>query len=168
MGIGETIFGEAMDRMERRHQRGSPPMPRSAAIATAKARLASVEESAARYTADVTKAADRLEKLRETAPDLVESLELSRSAWKSVANGREFDIEPTRVREKMAVIRDEGLAAALGNVEHWADGCRAEVAAAIAAAEAMPEDAAAEEAWAAYWRRANAESERAISDYADR
>lgn len=168
MSISETFFFQDYERVEERHNRLMPAKPRSVLIAEARAASANAVASGQRRTAAAMEANDRLERLRRDAPELVGSLGMSRSAWRAATQGAApwlRSIEAARVRWQMEWLVEHGLDAALRGIESDVRSAVGAATDAEAVAASMPEDAAAEAAYAAWERSATAALDEIVAAY---
>ncbi len=170
MGISETIFWSRYGRTEERHQRLMPAKPRSVLIAEAREAAARAVEARQRRADELHAAHARLQRLRQSAPELVDSLQLSRKAWKAAAAGSPdwvSEIEPAGVRWQMRQIAERGLANVLDEAEQELQPAVDAAARAAAVAIAMPIDADAETAYKTWARVAAAALDDVMAGYGE-
>ena len=170
MGISETIFWASYEREQSRQDRAMPARPRSALISEARRAAAMANECRGRRVDAAMLAQSRLERLRNDAPSLVGGLSLSRSAWKSAAAGGPewlWEIEASSVRSQMLWILEHGIDAAISAINADVTSIVQAAEAAESAAVAMPEDAAAEAAYAAWERRSAAALDEIVTSYSE-
>lgn len=156
MGISESIYWSEYERVDRECDKNRPPKPRSVLLDDAISAADRAEAEHGRELDQIEAAARYLRVVKELHPDLLPHLGGSNSKWHEAAGGRMTELRPARFRSLVHRIHVDGLDALLAEASAERDLRLKAAAEAEAAARDMPEDAAAETAWAKWLRASSA------------
>lgn len=156
MGIAETIYWTEYERVDRECDKSRPPTPRSVLLDEA-THASYVAQATCDCEIDEIEAAARYLRVVEGChPDLLPHLGGSNSQWSAAAGGRMPELRPAHFRRLVHRVRAEGVEALVAEATAERDQRLNAAGEAEAAARAMPEDAAAEAAWAKWLRESSA------------